>query len=172
MAEPVFKPSLELNGAYRDELLEDGVMPAALICIKACGTPYIYGYGRAGMAGLPDFDLAEFRADEGPKAYLRYRLGKKFNLKIAKVAMQILPYEATTPYLEDNGNRYHPEAHYRAYFPVIMETSQTPSRLRKVRPEAMLEGMTPMLDGDVREHFIGMHQEMMKRFVLPENIEE
>lgn len=172
MAEHLFRPSPDLDSDYREELLEDGVMPAALICIRACGTPYVYGYGRAGMAGFPSFDLAEFSEGGGPKGYIRYRLGKKFGLNIAKAKMEILPYEAITPYLEDNGNEHYPEFHYRAYFPVLLSTSQIPNRLQRVRPEAMIEGMRPKLDGDVREHFVGMNQEMLKRFVQPSYIEE
>ena len=170
MADFEFEPLTGRNNvAYRAGLLADQVMPTAVICIRAADTGDVYSVTTGNRpSGFPTTELASMQREQPVAAFISHRLKKRFGLYIPRGQIDELPYVSSSgPYIEDMGNSWFPDTHYRKYFPFLATIDEHPTSglLAALSPTEAPRNVVSPGGTEAIQHFARVHAEMLERFV-------
>lgn len=166
MSSPEFMPlSQTLDKTYCQELIGEGVMPSAVVCLVEADSEKVFSVStRNRLSGLPIIDLARMGDGETPEHYASYRLKRKYGFRLPKGTLQLIPVESSlSARIKDIGNPEYQSIHHRIYFPVVGRTDVLPEKdtIRAVGRDQVLDDIASPQGGDVLYQLIDVHRELL-----------
>lgn len=143
-------------------------MPSAVVCLSDPETEGLYSVlSRNGRpSGLPLVDLGSMHSSEGIRGYVRYRLRKRFELRVAKSLLEVVPVESEISPRHDIANSQFPNINYRLYLPVVgrLETPFGSDRLVPVSAEELIGNIAAPRGGSMLNQLIDVHREIIEEY--------